>query len=135
MSSPELRYFKFFVGQLKQAHQVSGESGKREWQYGQMGPFTRVWVQGVVVGSPPSERPCWFLDDGTGVAVIFEQSSLPLGESLKLGAYVMVLGQFRVASDSTPAILIHKLVNLSTQPQRESLWFLEVIEAHSLPRH
>jgi len=114
-----LFYPKFFVKQLETATPVAEQRGTFDCA-GVRG-FQRVWVQGISLG-PRTEGPGWLLDDGTGVAhVIDTQVSVPAG------GYAMVLGRF-VIVEGCVCLKRHKIVDLSAQPNRESLWTLEVVE-------
>ncbi|KAJ6852512.1 uncharacterized protein M6B38_256065 [Iris pallida] len=48
--------------------------------------------------------------------------------------YVMVVGMFvpPPAAGSFPLVKVHKIVDLSSSPDREAMWHLEVIEAYKL---
>ncbi|KAK3205830.1 hypothetical protein Dsin_019876 [Dipteronia sinensis] len=87
-------------------------------------------VQGILISSPDDDGKL-LLDDGTGVI----QLSLA-GEFLlrqwNPGMYVMVVGGYIVRTDDSPMIKVHKIVDLSAFPDRESMWYLEVIEAYKL---
>jgi hypothetical protein len=123
---------------------------------GGCGGLRRVWLQGVVVGtccgcggvgggalssslslSSPLSAPSlplpsvWLLDDGTGVVrVLGSVAAGGCGCGVPcLGAFVGVLGRAGLR-DGVPAVVPHKLIDLSAQPNRESLWALEAIEAH-----
>ncbi|KAI9196183.1 hypothetical protein LWI28_021746 [Acer negundo] len=85
--------------------------------------FQRAWLQGILISSPDDDGKL-LLDDGTGVI----QLSLA-GEFLlrqwNPGGYI-----FR--TDDSPMIKVHKIVDLSAFPDREAMWYLEVIEAYKL---
>ncbi|KAM3201990.1 hypothetical protein BC332_29013 [Capsicum chinense] len=94
--------------------------------------FQRVWLQGILVSTPTtgSSGRC-FLDDGTGVVEL-----QLLGDFVSLswekGMYVMVVGLYCVQKGGLPLIKVHKIVDLSPSPDRESMWYLEVIEVFKL---
>ncbi|KAK2643509.1 hypothetical protein Ddye_025272 [Dipteronia dyeriana] len=92
--------------------------------------FQRAWLQGVLISSPDDDGKL-LLDDGTGVI------QLSLGGEFLLrqwnpGMYVMVVGGYIVRTDVPPMIKVHKIVDLSAFPDREAMWYLEVIEAYKL---
>ncbi|KDP34348.1 hypothetical protein JCGZ_11231 [Jatropha curcas] len=91
--------------------------------------FQRAWLQGILVSDDGEGR--LLLDDGTGVI----QLSLS-GEFRQhrwdIGMYVMVVGGYFVGTGETPMIKVHKIVDLSPFPDREAMWYLEVMEAYKL---
>ncbi|XP_020576737.1 uncharacterized protein LOC110022240 [Phalaenopsis equestris] len=119
-----LAALKLFCCQLKDARQISSHppsltlNGIR---------FQRAWCQGVVVAGP-DEGP-FLIDDGSGVVELSLRSELKTQE-WKSGMYIMVVG-LCIAGDP-PQIQVHKMVDLSLYPDRESLWHMEVIEAYNL---
>ncbi|KMZ72356.1 hypothetical protein ZOSMA_166G00560 [Zostera marina] len=95
--------------------------------------FQRVWIQGVLVSvSPPDENSQRraVIDDGTGVAELIVQ----LDHACKVGMYVMAVGVFTpcAADHAISLVEVHKIVDLSSYPDREAIWNLEVIEANNL---
>ncbi|CAI5477894.1 unnamed protein product [Closterium sp. Yama58-4] len=106
----------------------------------------RVWVQGVLRSAdaaslaavPGGEVPTsaggsaaaegrLYLDDGSAAVEIVPAKG---GSPPLVGSYVQVIGALCTRPASPPFIKVHKLVDLSADPNRESLWHLEVIEAH-----
>ncbi|CAN1339067.1 hypothetical protein LINPERPRIM_LOCUS38313 [Linum perenne] len=92
--------------------------------------FQRVWLQGFIVSDCGDNR--LLLDDGTGVIEI-----LVTGEFRRrkwdVGLYVMVIGGYALPTDKAPPFIkVHKMVDLSPFPDREAMWFLEVLEAYKL---
>ncbi|KAJ7526213.1 hypothetical protein O6H91_17G088200 [Diphasiastrum complanatum] len=89
--------------------------------------FQRAWLQGMIVRELEGERVA--LDDGSGVIELFltKQALRPW----KLGTYVFVVGQYMI-DNGLPLIKAHKIIDISTSPDREAMWNLEVIEAHHL---
>ena len=57
-----------------------------------------------------------------------------MSKNLVLGSYVMLIGPLRAAKASAngsgrPACVVaHQVIPLDAHPQRESVWFLEVVE-------
>jgi len=72
------------------------------------------------------------LDDGTGVIWIDMQNVIKSMPSLdiQLGEYVLVIGVVKSTSHSCipDKILAHQIMQLSNKCERESMWFLEVLE-------
>ncbi|GJP36495.1 hypothetical protein CLOM_g7720 [Closterium sp. NIES-68] len=121
----------------------------------QVNGFTlqRVWVQGILrsldAASPATgtqgmqggEVPTGgggsaaegrlFLDDGSAAVEIVPAKG---GSPPQVGSYVQVIGALCTRPASPPFIKVHKLVDLSAHPNRESLWFLEVMESHMRAR-
>ncbi|PKU66631.1 uncharacterized protein LOC110097763 [Dendrobium catenatum] len=119
-----LAALKLFCCQLKDARQISS-SPPSMTLHGIR--FQRAWCQGVVVSGP--DEGIFLLDDGSGVVELSLQAEfMTLG--WKSGMYIMVVGLY-VAGDP-PQIKVHKVVDLSAYPDRESLWHMEVIEAYNL---
>ncbi|KAH7561158.1 hypothetical protein JRO89_XS10G0181300 [Xanthoceras sorbifolium] len=77
--------------------------------------FQRAWLQGVLISSPDDDGKL-LLDDGTGVIQLCLSGEFRL-RPWNPGMYVMV---------------VHKIVDLSAFPDREAMWYLEVIEAYKL---
>lgn len=44
----------------------------------------------------------------------------------------MVVGGYSVRPGDLPMIKVHKIVDLSPFPDREAMWYLEVLEAYKL---
>ncbi|CAN6440877.1 unnamed protein product [Victoria cruziana] len=106
-----LAALKLFCGQLKYARRTSSQSAMT------LGAilFQRAWLQGVLV-SGQDER-CYILDDGTDV-VEFQLTNEFQQEQWKTETHFF--------------LQVHKIVDLSPQPDREAMWHLEVIEAYKL---
>ncbi|PKA57376.1 hypothetical protein AXF42_Ash013563 [Apostasia shenzhenica] len=122
-----LAALKLFCGQLKEARQISSPPPAMTLHTIR---FQRAWLpicQGVLVSGRDEGR--FVLDDGTGVVDLSIQSdSRP--NDWKIGMYIMVVGLY--AACDPPIVQVHKIVDLSAFPDRESLWHMEVIEAHSM---
>ncbi|XP_021812183.1 recQ-mediated genome instability protein 2 isoform X2 [Prunus avium] len=86
--------------------------------------------QGILVHIS-ADGECLYLDDGTGV---IELSLRPefRGRPWNIGMYVMVVGRYMVRADEPPMIQVHKMVDLSASPDREAMWYLEVLEAYKM---
>lgn len=91
--------------------------------------FQRAWLQGILV-SPASDGG-FILDDGTGL-VELSLSGDSFNRQWKIGMYVMVVGGFFVGTGDISMIKVHKMVDLSPFPDREAMWYLEVMEAYKL---
>ncbi|KAM6546073.1 hypothetical protein CsatB_026809 [Cannabis sativa] len=124
----ELAALKVFCEHLKKAHEISSPSQKTMSIGGIL--FQRAWLQGVLV-SVSNNGDHLLLDDGTGLIQLS-----PLADSRvqpwKIGMYVMVVGGYVVCPDDYPMIKVHKMVDLSAFPDREAMWYLEVMEAYKL---
>ncbi|MCE0482410.1 hypothetical protein HAX54_041179 [Datura stramonium] len=94
--------------------------------------FQRAWLQGVLVSTPTTDSSGRFLlDDGTGVIELSLSGDF-LNVSWEKGMYVMVVGGYFVRKGNLPLIKVHKIVDLSPFPDRESMWYLEVVEVFKL---
>ncbi|KAK6144281.1 hypothetical protein DH2020_021101 [Rehmannia glutinosa] len=97
--------------------------------------FQRAWLQGILVPAPSSsdgdESGRFLLDDGTGVLELFLSGDF-LSRRWEAGMYVMVVGAYVVRAGDFPMLKVHKIVDLSPFPDRESMWYLEVMEAFKL---
>ncbi|GMH12649.1 hypothetical protein Nepgr_014490 [Nepenthes gracilis] len=91
--------------------------------------FQRAWLQGILVSA--SHEGQFYLDDGTGV-IELSLSGEFRNRDWQLGMYVMVVGGYFVRDGEIPMIKVHKIVDLSAYPDRESMWYLEVIEAYRM---
>ncbi|KAK4607637.1 hypothetical protein RGQ29_001461 [Quercus rubra] len=92
--------------------------------------FQRAWLQGVLVSTSDAGAPL-LLDDGTGVIHLSLSGDFRL-RPWKTGMYVMVVGGYIASLGEPPMIKVHKIVDLSAFPDREAMWYLEVIEAYKL---
>ncbi|KAL6637618.1 hypothetical protein ACP70R_025190 [Stipagrostis hirtigluma subsp. patula] len=106
--------------------------------------FQRVWIQalttcsgrqGVLLSADYNEagEGRLVLDDGSCVADLFVMPKEAEGRLWRAGMYVLVIGAYVAAEskDNYPAIKVHKIVDLSTQPNREAMWYMEVAEAYN----
>ncbi|CAN4119446.1 unnamed protein product [Withania somnifera] len=94
--------------------------------------FQRVWLQGILVSTPTTDSSGRFLlDDGTGIIELHLLSDFNT-LSWEKGMFVMVVGAYFVQKGGLPLIKVHKIVDLSLFPDRESMWYLEVIEVFKL---
>ncbi|KAL6195893.1 hypothetical protein ACLB2K_031510 [Fragaria x ananassa] len=92
--------------------------------------FQRAWLQGILVSaSPDSDR--FLLDDGTGLIELCLSPDFRR-RSWTVGMYVLALGRYTLRTDEPPMIQIHKMADLSASPDREAMWYLEVLEAYKL---
>ncbi|KAE9616725.1 putative recQ-mediated genome instability protein [Lupinus albus] len=93
--------------------------------------FQRVWLQGVLVSSSDGDDVPLLLDDGTGLMQLYLSGDFR-HRHWKLGMYVMVVGGYVIRTGEPPMLKVHKIVDLSSSPDREAMWYLEVIEAYKL---
>uniref|UniRef100_A0A2P2NKT5 Uncharacterized protein LOC105111982 isoform X1 n=1 Tax=Rhizophora mucronata TaxID=61149 RepID=A0A2P2NKT5_RHIMU len=91
--------------------------------------FQRAWLQGVLVSNDGDGR--LLLDDGSGVIQLCLYGEFRLLQ-WDIGMYVMVVGGYFERKDENPMIKVHKIVDLSPFPDREAMWYLEVMEAYKL---
>ncbi|XP_063902485.1 uncharacterized protein LOC135122200 [Zophobas morio] len=93
------------------------------------GSIAECSIQGIIVDIVDPNRV--ILDDGTDVILVnltLLQTTLKAYFDFTIGMYAFVAG--RVKSESNIFyILCDKLVNLSEEPNRESLWNIEVVYA------
>ncbi|KAK9089874.1 hypothetical protein Scep_028956 [Stephania cephalantha] len=123
-----LAALKLLIGQLKNATQTSSPSAMT--LNGIL--FQRAWLQGVLVHS--LENGNYVLDDGSGLIELSLSNDFRLRD-WKLGRYVMVVGAYVIPVgdlEELPLIKVHKMVDLSSAPDREAMWNLEVVEANKL---
>ncbi|XP_048569189.1 uncharacterized protein LOC125550271 [Triticum urartu] len=97
--------------------------------------FQRAWIQGVIVRVDYStgDNGSLFVDDGSCVTEFMLRSEDAKGQPWRPGMYVLIIGAY-IAPESTenlPAVKVHKIVDLSTQPDREAMWYMEVAEAYN----
>ncbi|XP_044482405.1 uncharacterized protein LOC123208864 [Mangifera indica] len=92
--------------------------------------FQRAWLQGIIV-SPLDDDGNLLLDDGTGVVRLCLSADFHQ-KQWNTGMYVMVVGAYVIRTGETPMIKVHKIVDLSAFPDREAMWYLEVMEAYKL---
>ncbi|XP_074349201.1 uncharacterized protein LOC141688949 [Apium graveolens] len=114
--------------QLKAARQTESQSGAS--LNGIL--FQRAWLQGILVTSPTDDGDGrYILDDGTGLIELFMIGDVR-NRTFEIGMYLMVVGAFCVRDGDVPLLKVHKAVDLSAFPDREVMWYLEVLEAYKL---
>lgn len=91
--------------------------------------FQRAWLQGVLVAV--TEQGRLILDDGSSVIELLLPKDFQQ-QQWKTGMYVMVIGAYTITGNYASVIKVHKLVDLSKFPDRETMWYLEVIEAYEM---
>ncbi|KMT01797.1 hypothetical protein BVRB_9g210790 [Beta vulgaris subsp. vulgaris] len=127
-----LAALKLMCAQLKQAKQTPSQSS---FSFGGI-LFQRAWVQGLLVSVSDSDENdnCsrFLLDDGTGIVELLLSQDFLNQNHWITGMYVMVVGPYVIRADEIPMIKVHKIVDLSAYPDREAMWYLEVIEAYKI---
>ncbi|QCD88081.1 RecQ-mediated genome instability protein 2 [Vigna unguiculata] len=116
-----LAALKLLCSQLKQVGEVASQNS-----------FTLgglLFQRGVLVSV--SDTGSLLLDDGTGLIELSLTGEFR-HRSWQLGMYVMVVGGYVARAGELPMIKIHKIVDLSSSPDREAMWYLEVIEAYKM---
>ncbi|XP_074319068.1 uncharacterized protein LOC141655995 [Silene latifolia] len=133
----KLAALKLTVAQLKEA--IPHHSPASSFTLGNGGVlFQRAWLQGLLVSNDinnaTNSPPRFLLDDGTGIVELVSINNQFSQANWQNGMYVMVVGTYVDRSDKheLPLIRIHKLVDLSAFPDREAMWYLEVIEAYRM---
>ncbi|GAV76723.1 hypothetical protein CFOL_v3_20196 [Cephalotus follicularis] len=120
-----LAALKLLCAQLKDARETPSQNAMT---WGDI-LFQRAWLQGILVSNEEDGR--LLLDDGTGV-VQLSLSPEFRQRQWDAGMYVMVVGGFFFRTHEIPMIKVHKIVDLSAFPDREAMWYLEVMEAYKL---
>ncbi|CAO2814612.1 unnamed protein product [Amaranthus hypochondriacus] len=129
----KLGALKLMCQQLKEAIQTPSQTS-----YTFKGVlFQRVWLQGILISVPDLNheededgddfRSRYLLDDGTGLVELLLTPDFQQQNTWSIGMYVMVVGAY--ADAEIPLIKVHKIVDLSAHPNREAMWYLEIIEA------
>ncbi|CAI0452684.1 unnamed protein product [Linum tenue] len=120
-----LAALKLLCVQLKDARQTSTQNALT------LGGilFQRAWLQGIIVSNDGDGR--LLLDDGTGVIELSLAGEFRQ-RKFDVGIYVMVVGGYFIRTGETAMIKVHKIVDLSPFPDREAMWYLEVMEAYKL---
>ncbi|KAK7312621.1 hypothetical protein VNO77_36609 [Canavalia gladiata] len=118
---------KLLCSQLKQAREVASQNS---FTFGGI-LFQRAWLQGVLVSTSDGDGDPLLLDDGTGVIELSLTGEFR-HRHWKVGMYVMVVGGYVARAGEPPIIKVHKIVDLSSAPDREAMWYLEVMEAYKL---
>ncbi|PON58462.1 RecQ-mediated genome instability protein [Parasponia andersonii] len=133
-----LAALKVLCEQLKEAREMASQTQKAMSLGGIL--FQRVWLQGILV-CVEEEKNHFILDDGTGLIQLSLSASADarLLRSWTLGMYIMVVGAFLLPTSTStsthhhlPIVKVHKMVDLSGFPDREAMWYLEVIESYKL---
>ncbi|KAG6629720.1 recQ-mediated genome instability protein 2 isoform X2 [Carya illinoinensis] len=126
-----LAALKLLCAQLKDAKEVASQNAM---SLGNI-LFQRAWLQGVLVSASDENDHVGaplLLDDGTGVVQLALSSADFRLRPWKTGMYVMVVGGYMARAAEPPTIKVHKIVDLSQFPDREAMWYLEVMEAYKL---
>ncbi|KAK6272225.1 PREDICTED: uncharacterized protein LOC18590426 [Theobroma cacao] len=120
-----LAALKLLCGQLKDARETPSQNALT------LGGilFQRAWLQGILISNDDDDR--LLLDDGTGIVELSLSGDFRQRQ-WKKGMYVMVVGGYFVRTGDLPVIKVHKIVDLSQFPDREAMWYLEVLEAYKL---
>ncbi|XP_028777123.1 recQ-mediated genome instability protein 2-like [Neltuma alba] len=122
-----LAALKLLCAQLKDAREVPSRNG---FILGGI-LFQRAWLQGVLVSAPDGDAGPLILDDGSGLIELSLSGDFRL-QPWRVGMYVMVVGGYLARTGEPPMIKVHKMVDLSSFPDREAMWYLEVLEAYKL---
>ncbi|KAF7047279.1 hypothetical protein CFC21_056228 [Triticum aestivum] len=96
--------------------------------------FQRAWIQGVVVRADYSVGDGrLFVDDGSCVTELMLRPEDAKGQPWRPGMYVLIIGAYIApqSTESLPMVKVHKIVDLSAQPDREAMWYMEVAEAYN----
>jgi RPA family protein len=95
-------------------------------------PVEFVWVQGIVTNIC-TETGQFSVDDGTGCLMVIASAEMLM--ELTQGSYVLVHASLNVGEDEisgdTMVALMAVLVSPIIDPNMETLWFLEVMDAQS----
>jgi hypothetical protein len=85
-----------------------------------------VWVQGVVVST--EEHVC-IVDDSTGTLKLLTGKHHEIDKFFResIGMYVLAMGKLN-GSSSDLSLGVQRLIDLSSDPNREATWFAEVID-------
>ncbi|XP_039826120.1 recQ-mediated genome instability protein 2-like isoform X1 [Panicum virgatum] len=137
-----LAALKIFGSQLAGSTEAPSSEGSSPAQMLFGIRFQRAWMQvpngrqGVLLSANYNEsgEGRLVLDDGSCVAELFVLPKEAEGRRRLAGMYVMVIGAYiaEQSKDNYPAIKVHKMVDLSDQPDREAMWYMEVAEAYNL---
>ncbi|KAG0548140.1 hypothetical protein BDA96_01G141000 [Sorghum bicolor] len=131
-----LAALKIFSSQLADCTEAPSSEGSSAAQMLNGIRFQRAWIQGVILSADYSEAGDGrlLLDDGSCIVDLFVLPREAEGGYWRPGMYVMVIGPYIAAesNDNYPAIKVHKIVDLSSQPDREAMWYMEVAEAYNL---
>eukprot|EP00128_Syssomonas_multiformis_P001458 Colp12_sorted_trinity150504_noHs@22788 len=123
---------KIFISQLCDCQRL-----ENKWTFarkdGSQGEFNFLWLQGTVVETADNGDSL-VIDDGTGLSEVdlrkLKQAGLRFDNLCPAGQYVMVAGKL-TQLEPKPLIAATKFVDLSDNPERETLWNLEVVDAHT----
>ncbi|KAG7653543.1 RecQ-mediated genome instability protein 2 [Arabidopsis suecica] len=88
-------------------------------------------LQGVLVPISGGGDNSLVLDDGTGLVELGLSGDFAIRQ-WKSGMYVMVVGVYHIRTGDIPLLKVHKMVDLSVSPDREAMWYLEVMDAYRL---
>ncbi|KAK3270407.1 hypothetical protein CYMTET_21195 [Cymbomonas tetramitiformis] len=130
-----LRSAKLFIAHFNSAvcDQRAKLRGKTVWKLSPSLEFERVWIQGVVVQLLPGNE--FLIDDGTGVCTVDVRQFQKKVQNfvVKLGMYLFVIGPLHLNSERQYSFSVkaHKIQDLSNDPDRESMWYLEVLDLHT----
>ncbi|XP_062209391.1 uncharacterized protein LOC133911201 [Phragmites australis] len=130
-----LAALKVFGSQLAASTEAPSSEGSSAAQMLFGIRYQRAWIQGMLLSADYNEagEGRLVLDDGSCVADLFVLPKEAEGRQWRAGMYVMVIGAYVAAEskDNYPAIKVHKIVDLSAQPNRDAMWYMEVAEAYN----
>lgn len=130
-----LAALKIFASQLADSTEAPSSDGSSASQMLFNIRFQRAWVQGVILSANYDETGGGrlLLDDGSCVADLFVSPKEAEGRLWRAGMYVMVIGAYIApeSKENYPAVKVHKIVDLSSEPDREAMWYMEVAEAYN----
>mmetsp|Transcript_23094 Transcript_23094/g.59187 ORF Transcript_23094/g.59187 Transcript_23094/m.59187 type:complete len:140 (-) Transcript_23094:62-481(-) len=96
----------------------------------------KVWVQGILTSVRADKDVEWYtIDDGTGIVTAKLTATARMrvmtpGEDYAPGSYLLIMGKVKAHNRFGHIILLHTVIDLSSDPDREAIWIMQVIEAH-----
>jgi len=110
---------------------LAAEREDSDWRFSDGKIWQYVWVQGVVI----DEKDGWLtLDDGSGLLYVYHREMTNAAKEASYpscaieGRYILAMGAIvqRDGDNNLVGVACSKLVDLSQQPEREPLWWMEV---------
>ncbi|XBJ14155.1 hypothetical protein VPH35_006239 [Triticum aestivum] len=72
-----------------------------------------------------------FVDDGASSVTELMLRPEDAKGPWRPGMYGLIIGAYIADWESLPMVKVHKIVDLSAQPDREAMWYMEVAEAYN----
>ncbi|KYR02572.1 hypothetical protein DLAC_00011 [Tieghemostelium lacteum] len=126
-----MEYFKVFLSHFDNIYSNEEEKKVEEavkYYFGKI-EIKSVLIQGFVISI--NEEDGVQIDDSTDTIHISTEYCLS-SHHFQIGQYLQLSCEFSENEDSTPFIIVNHIKDLTSLPNRESMWNIEVIHIHKM---